>query len=96
MSLLIGINMKFNNGVQMALVEANASQGKCVVIPKDGRFLVCRHVAMTQQTFDIVDDCRTEGFANARAAALNTGSVQDPTLPPRVIRMFDKEQRNEY
>lgn len=84
--------MKFNNGVQMALAQASVTKAKYSVIPRDGRFLICRRLTMTDSTFDVVDDCRTEGFANARAAALNDGLVKDINDGPRsVVRAFDKE-----
>lgn len=84
--------MKFNNSVQMALVQAGVvSSAKYSVIPRDGRFLVCRRLTMTDNTFDVVDDCRSEGFAKRRAEALNNRLVQEPTVALRPLRQFDKE-----
>lgn len=50
---------------------------KYQVFPDNGRFVIGQMVYGTRgTTFTIVDDCRTEAFANARCAALNSGKVK--------------------
>lgn len=68
-----------NNGVKLVqapLVFVDAKpEKKYQVFESNGRFLVGRGIFGTQ-SFDIVDDCRTERFALARCDALNNGVIR--------------------
>ena len=67
--------MKLNNSVGLFDVPAPKTNQRYAVIPRDGRFLVCRRVFGSNDTYDVIDDCRTEAFATRRVEALNEGKV---------------------
>lgn len=63
--------MRLNNSVGLFEAPAPKTEKRYSVVPRDGRFLVCRKVWGSNDTHDVVDDCRTKAFAQMRADFLN-------------------------
>lgn len=65
------------NPFQTGLFDAPTPKApdRFIVVPRDGRFMVCRRLSGTNDTYDVVDDCRTEAFAKLRAEAMNAGTA---------------------
>lgn len=69
--------MRTINGVQMKLAPQPADVKKYQVFASGDRWVVGRMVyGAGNVLYDVVDDSRSQAYAEARAEALNTGKVQ--------------------
>jgi hypothetical protein len=84
--------VKLNNNAELTQIALpfDQSEKKYQVIEREGRHLVVTRLAHSGD-YAVVDDCRTERFAQARCDALNGGAV--PTPPKLVTKRYFEGER---